>query len=75
MSKVRVFPLVILWFWLYQIVNILAVLYPVNFILILQLELGRGRWDIWGGGGKGSLSKTSAHCAERGTKLKETSDL
>lgn len=48
---------------------------PSCFILILQLELGRGAVGHLGLGREGSLLKTSAHCAERGTKLKETSDL
>jgi hypothetical protein len=51
---------------------------PSCFILILQLELG------WVGGAAGcgregngikSFEDISSHCAERGTKLKETSDL
>lgn len=75
LSEVRISLLMISWFGLYQIVNIRCVV-PSCFILILQLESG---WGAAGWGGKGmewrSLLKTSAHCAERGTKLKETSYL
>lgn len=72
-----VFQLVILWFWLYQIVNI-AVLYPVALYWYCNLNGAGGVGHLgWGREGSGTISllKTSAHCAERGTKLKETSDL